>query len=215
MKNLLFIILLISIVFTVGCVNNLGISGSYINLQNNQTCLDMSSDGTYLIRSVGSSLSIQEKYKIENNKLLLTLPTDFIFGQNSQNEIFVTCDVNGKIINCGKEGGIYEKVDSCSVIDPARIIPTPVMPSYACLANTRLWTSQPDKEHVTLNLKYQDICGLTTDVRFIVKSAKDLKVIYDQDLGNPGTGVVYANYTHDNIRGVGYFWAYNATRDTQ
>ena len=212
MKNLFFVLLLVTIVFTGGCINNSGISGSYIDTQNNRICLDMSSDGTYLIRSVGSSLSIQEKYKIENNKLLLTLP-NFIFGQIGQNEILVTCDVNGNIINCGKEGGIYEKTDSCSVVDPARIIPTPFMPSYACLANTRLWTSEPDKYHINLNLKYQDICGLTTDVRFIVKSAKDLKVIYDQDLGNPGTGVVNASYTVENIRGVGYFWNYNATRE--
>lgn len=77
---------------------------------------------------------------------------------------------------------------------------------------TRLFVTQADPGNVTLNLNYQDISGATTDVHFTVVAASNMTTIVDQDLGNPGTGVVVANWTHRNIRGNGYYWYYNATR---
>jgi hypothetical protein len=212
MKKNVIIFLVIFLLAIAGCVNNLGLSGSYINIQNNHTCLDLSSDGTYLLRSVGSSVSLKENYEIKNNKLLLTLPTNLLFGQDSQNNLVITCDVNGDILNCGKDGGTYQKTDSCNTLDPKRIIPTPKMSSYQCLANTRLTQSAPDKDHVTFGLKYQDTCGLTTDVIFFVKTRSDKKTVYSKDLGNPGTSLVTDSYTVPNIRGQEYIWNYDATR---
>ena len=77
---------------------------------------------------------------------------------------------------------------------------------------TRLFLTQADPGNVTLNLNYQDISGATTDVHFTVVAALNMTTILDQDLGNPGTGVVIANWTHGNVRGNGYYWYYNATR---
>jgi hypothetical protein len=86
------------------------------------------------------------------------------------------------------------------------------MYNYQCLANTSLANSQPDKDHVTLTLNYQDTCGLTTDVTFFVKTRNDGKIIYSKNLGNPGTSLVTASYTVPNIRGQVYTWNYTATR---
>jgi hypothetical protein len=206
---LIFVVLLLAI---AGCVNNIGLSGTYINSRTNQTCLEFSSDGTYLSYIVGSSISIKEKYEIKNNKLLLTLPTDFLFGQTGQNNIVISCDVNGDSIDCGKDGGIYQKIESCNNVNPKRITPTPIMNFYQCIANTSLTNSQPDKDHVTLTLRYQDTCGQTTDVIFFVKTGNG-QTIYSKDLGNPGTSLVTASYTMPNIRGQEYIWNYNATRN--
>jgi len=212
MKKIVLILIIIFFVAITGCVNNIGLSGTYINSQNNLTCLELSSDETYFVHSVGSSISIKEKYEIKNNKLLLTLPTDFLFGQTGQNNIVIACDVKDDTLNCGKEGGIYQKIDSCTNQNPKRVTPTPIMYTYQCLANTSLKNSQPDKDHVTLTLNYQDTCGLTTNVIFFVKTGNDRRVIYRKDLGNPGTSLVTASYTVPNIRGQEYYWNYNATR---
>ena len=213
MKKIALIFLVIFFLILAGCVNNVVLSGSYINIQTNQTCLDISSDGTYLIRSVGSSLSIQEKYEIKNNKLLLTLPMNLLFGQIGQNNIVVTCDINGNTINCGKEGGIYQKIDSCSSTNQERITPTPMANSYQCLANTSLTQSQLDKDHMKFTLNYQDTCGLTSDVIFYVKARNNIKPIYSKDLGNPGTSLVTASYTVKGVMGQEYIGSYNAKRD--
>lgn len=90
---------------------------------------------------------------------------------------------------------------------------TPNATASSALSGTALYVTQPDVGNVTLNLRYQDTSGYTTNVLFLVKSAGNNTVIYQEDLGNPGTGVVYANHTHRNIRGDGYYWYYNATRD--
>jgi PKD repeat protein len=84
----------------------------------------------------------------------------------------------------------------------------------AQLNNTALYTYQPDPSNVTDSLRYQDISGYTTDVLFIVKAAGNMTIMYQQDLGNPGTGVVLANWTHLNQRGQGYYFYYNASRST-
>jgi hypothetical protein len=81
------------------------------------------------------------------------------------------------------------------------------------LNSTKLYVTQPDIGNVTLNLLYQDHSGSTTDLHFVVKTANNMTTIWDQDLGNPGTAVVYANKTYPNIRGNGVFWFYNATRN--
>jgi hypothetical protein len=205
----IFVVLLLTI---TGCVNNFGISGTYINSRTNLTCLEFSSDGTYLSHIVGSSVSLKEKYEIKNNKLLLTLPMNFLLDQSGQNNLIVACDVNGDIIDCGKDGGTYQKIDSCNNQNPKRITPTPLMNTYRCLANTALTNSQPDKDHLTLTLRFQDTCGLTTNVIFFVKTGNG-KTIYSKDLGNPGTSLVTDSYTVPNIRGQEYIWNYNATRN--
>lgn len=212
MRRNALIFVVFFLVVIAGCVNNVGLSGTYINSQTNLTCLELSSDGTYFAHQVGSSISIKEKYEIKNNKLLLTLPTDFLFGLTGQNNIVIACDVNGDTIDCGKDGGTYQKINSCNNQNPKRITPTPIMYTYQCLANTSLKNSQPDKDHVTLTLNYQDTCGLTTDVIFFVKTGNDRSVIYSKHLGNPGTSLVTVSYTVPNIRGKEYYWDYNATR---
>jgi len=94
--------------------------------------------------------------------------------------------------------------------NPLTITPSPQM----YMNNTRLYFEQPDAGNVTLALRYQDTSGKTTNVRFIVKAAGNMTVIVDENLGNPGTGIVLANRTYPNILGDSYFWYYNATKVT-
>lgn len=84
--------------------------------------------------------------------------------------------------------------------------------SVSVLNNTALYMTQPNASYVTLNLRYQDLSGSTSNLKFYVMTTGNRTIIYTQDLGNPGTSVVYANHTHKNIRGIGYYWYYNATR---
>jgi hypothetical protein len=84
--------------------------------------------------------------------------------------------------------------------------------SYSTTNNTALYTTQPNASYVTLNLRYQDTSGSTSDVIFYVVSANNMTTIYSVDLGNPGVNAVYANHTHKNTRGNGYYYYYNATR---
>jgi len=94
--------------------------------------------------------------------------------------------------------------------NPLTITPSPQM----YMNNTRLYFEQPDAGNATLALRYQDTSGKTTNVRFIVKAAGNMTVIVDENLGNPGTGIVLANRTYPNILGDSYFWYYNATKVT-
>jgi len=77
---------------------------------------------------------------------------------------------------------------------------------------TRMYLSEPDIGNVTMNLIFQDISGGTTNVLFEVYSANNMTLINRTDLGNPGTGILTANYTVPNVRGNGYYYGYNATR---
>jgi hypothetical protein len=93
------------------------------------------------------------------------------------------------------------------------VSPLTVIPSAQDYTNnTRLYLTQPDPANLTLNLRYQDTSGKTTNVVFSVEAAANMTTIYTQDLGNPGIGVVLANKTYPNVRGVGYWARYNATR---
>jgi PKD repeat protein len=94
--------------------------------------------------------------------------------------------------------------------NPLTITPSPQM----YMNNTRLYFEQPDAGNVTLALRYQDTSGKTSNVRFIVKAAANMTVIVDENLGNPGTGIVFGNRTYPNILGDSYFWYYNATKVT-
>jgi hypothetical protein len=84
--------------------------------------------------------------------------------------------------------------------------------SYSTTNNTALYVTQPNSSYVTLNLRYQDTSNSTSNVIFYVVAANNMTTIYSVDLGNPGTQIVYANHTHKNTRGNGYFYYYNATR---
>jgi len=77
---------------------------------------------------------------------------------------------------------------------------------------TRMYLSEPDIGNVTMNLIFQDISGGTTNVLFEVYSANNMSLLSRTDLGNPGTGILTANYTVPNVRGNGYYYGYNATR---
>jgi PKD repeat protein len=84
--------------------------------------------------------------------------------------------------------------------------------SYSTTNNTALYVTQPNSSYVTLNLRYQDTSNSTSNVMFYVVAANNMTTIYSVNLGNPGTQIVYANHTHKNTRGNGYFYYYNATR---
>jgi len=88
-------------------------------------------------------------------------------------------------------------------------------PSNAAYMNqTRLFVTQPDAGNITDNLIYQDLSGKTTSVTFVVKYASNLSVAYTATQAVSGTNPVYMNYTHPNIRGMGIFYGWNATKVT-
>jgi PKD repeat protein len=80
------------------------------------------------------------------------------------------------------------------------------------MANTSLPVYQLNSTAYNLSVIYRDTSGLTDKVLFIVKY-RNGTVLYNVDLGNPGTGIVSANYTINNI-GIGteILWSYNARR---
>ena len=80
------------------------------------------------------------------------------------------------------------------------------------LLNTSLTFDEPNSSFGTMRLSYKDISGRTTNVKFYVFNPKNGTVYYSQDLGNPGTGIVLANYTARNQKGEPYTWNYTATR---
>ena len=64
-----------------------------------------------------------------------------------------------------------------------------------------------------LSMIYQDTDGYTTNLRFqVFDYSAGNTLLYDHDLGNPGTGVVVDNYTVYAPRGKEYRWFYNATK---
>ena len=84
--------------------------------------------------------------------------------------------------------------------------------TQAYLNQTRVWITEPDPANITFNLLYQDTSGDTSDVIFRVIASNNMTVIYQVDLGDPGTSAILANYTVPNIRGNAYYAGYNATR---
>jgi len=64
-----------------------------------------------------------------------------------------------------------------------------------------------------LSMIYQDTAGYTTNLRFqVIDYTAGSVLVYDHDLGNPGTGIVIDNYTVVVPMGQEYIWRYNATK---
>ena len=64
-----------------------------------------------------------------------------------------------------------------------------------------------------LSMIYQDTAGYTTNVRFqVIDYSAGSVLVYDNDLGNPGTGIITDNYTVLVPLGQEYIWRYNATK---
>jgi PKD repeat protein len=85
--------------------------------------------------------------------------------------------------------------------------------TLAAMAKTSLPVYQLNATAYNLSVIYQDTSGLTTDVLFYVRY-RNGTVLYYQDLGNPGTGIVSANYTVSNLpMGMELLWSYNARRE--
>ena len=82
---------------------------------------------------------------------------------------------------------------------------------YSNIANTSLTFAEPNNSYVTMGLQYQDTSGTTSSLKFYV-AFDNGTVAYTQNLGNPGTSAVLANYTTKNIRGLRYIWNYTAVR---
>jgi len=64
-----------------------------------------------------------------------------------------------------------------------------------------------------LSMIYQDTAGYTTNVRFqVIDYTAGSVLVYDHDLGNPGTGIITDNFTVLVPIGQEYIWQYNATK---
>jgi PKD repeat protein len=97
-------------------------------------------------------------------------------------------------------------------LQTATVMPTIANNAGMNLANTSLTFSEPNISFVTMGLSYYDTSGRTTSVKFYVSFRNNNTVIYSQDLGNPGTSLVLANYTARNQRGITYRYNYSAVR---
>jgi hypothetical protein len=149
MKYLLFILLLVAILITAGCIaqnNNANVPptpqivyvtvlvtptqaayptstsqiihfpsllGAFIDVKTHTACLDFSSDGTYIISNIKSNTGYPSTYQIKNNQILLSVPVNSMIGVGSNN-IVVTCNLNGNIIDCGEKWGTFQKAGSCN-----------------------------------------------------------------------------------------------------
>ena len=64
-----------------------------------------------------------------------------------------------------------------------------------------------------LSMIYHDAGGYTTNVRFqVIDYSAGSVLVYDNDLGNPGTGIITDNFTVLVPQGQEYIWRYNATK---
>jgi hypothetical protein len=80
------------------------------------------------------------------------------------------------------------------------------------MGNTSLPIYQLSATTYNLSVIYQDMSGLTTNLKFNC-SFRNGTFIYGKNLGNPGTGVVSDNCTvTDSTMGDEIIWWYNATR---
>ena len=86
-----------------------------------------------------------------------------------------------------------------------------VIPLSQTLNRSYIWVTEPNASFVTINASYQDLTGLTTNVKFNVSVVDNNTVIYSKNFGNPGTSQVLDNYTMPNIRGmqIKSYLAYN------
>lgn len=196
MNYLIFSILLVSLLLITGCVNNYGISGTYIDVKNNNTCLDFSSDGTYLIRSISSSIAVQDRYQVKNNQILLSIPLNSMLGGGGANNIVLTCDVIGDRLNCGKLGGVFQKTASCNSFVTRETTPTPIPTPQSSIVTTGEGT-----DTMTFTGTYQDKSGLTTNVKFVLTDWDTQTPICSKELGNPGTSRITASCQTPNVRG--------------
>lgn len=80
------------------------------------------------------------------------------------------------------------------------------------MGNTSLPVYQLNATAYNLSMIYRDTTGMTTNVVFMVKF-RNGTTLYSQNLGNPGTTLVAANYTVINP-GIGQelIWMFNATK---
>jgi PKD repeat protein len=81
------------------------------------------------------------------------------------------------------------------------------------LNTTKIFVTQPNVGNITMNMQYQNKLGTTTSVVFTVKHQNNLTTAYQTTIAGFGTSMVYANYTVPNVRGQGYFYGYNASRN--
>jgi PKD repeat protein len=79
--------------------------------------------------------------------------------------------------------------------------------------NTHTGLAAPDPYNMTMMWSYQDTCGLTTALDYIVKDVNNGSfVIYNYHLTPVTSGIYINNLTVSNTRGANYIWYENATR---
>jgi hypothetical protein len=79
--------------------------------------------------------------------------------------------------------------------------------------NTHTGLDAPDPYNMTMMWSYQDTCGLTSAVDYIVQEPDNNSfIVYNYHLTPITTGVYVNNLTVSNTRGKSYIWYENATR---
>ena len=78
--------------------------------------------------------------------------------------------------------------------------------------NTTLNVTEPDVNHVTMHLFYQDMSGNTNLLEFFVVAKVNNTLINYQKTSTIGTNVIWMNYTVPNVKPNQYSWYYNAVR---
>ena len=107
---------------------------------------------------------------------------------------------------------LYPGMDPYTLWIGVNPIKNVTIPNAVYMNQTRLFVTQPDSGNITDNLIYKDLAGKTTSVTFIVKYASNGTVVYTATSAVTGTNPVYMNYTHPNIRGMGIYYGWNATK---
>lgn len=82
--------------------------------------------------------------------------------------------------------------------------------TYMYINATTLNVTFPNTTHITVHLWYQDISGLSTNLKFMVFDGLNGTVYSNQTIASPGAGVNHLEYTLPNIRGNQYIWNYSA-----
>ena len=79
--------------------------------------------------------------------------------------------------------------------------------------NTHTGLSAPDPYNMTLMWSYQDTCGLTSSIDYVVKDPDNSSfIVYNYHLTPVTSGIYVNNLTVSNTRGKSYVWYENATR---
>jgi PKD repeat protein len=78
--------------------------------------------------------------------------------------------------------------------------------------NTHTGISSPDPYNMTFMWSYQDTCGLTTSIDYIVNDVDLGTTVYNYHLTPVTSGIYVNDYTVSNVRGKNYIWYENATR---